>query len=102
MLFENLCIDSGTSKQTNSCNHVFICFDGLIHLSVSAGCLSHVVGVNWTSVVFGSRASSLCLHQTEQNVPFGRADEASATRGRVVRAHKTGVGVGAREQEAVN
>lgn len=53
-------------------------------------------------LVPGSRAASLCLHQTEQNVLFGRADKACATRGRVVRAHNSGIGGAAREQETIN
>lgn len=47
----------------------------------------------------------LCSHQTEPMFSshiFGRVDEASASHGRVVRAHKSGVGGAAREREAVN
>ncbi len=53
-------------------------------------------------LVLGPRTTSLCLHQTEQNVLFGRVDKACATRGRVFRAHKSGIGGAAREQEAVD
>lgn len=55
--------------------------------------------------VLGSHTASLCSHQTEPTFSshiFGRVDEASASHGRVVRAHKSGVGGAAREREAVN
>lgn len=55
--------------------------------------------------VLGSRAASLRSHQTEPAFSshiFGRADKASASHGRAVRAHKSGVGGAAREREAVN
>lgn len=56
-------------------------------------------------LVPGSNTTSLCSHHTEPTFSshiFGRVDEASASHGGVVRAHRSGVGGAAREREAVS
>ena len=63
-------------------------------LPVATGCPSRVAGLNWNlnePLVPGSQTISLCSNPTEPAFSsdiFGRVDEAFASHGRVVRAHK--------------